>query len=224
MANVAHSTLTGSNLHENKGVASAANSTVATASSGTTVWQKLTNAHLTASANPFGAQLLQVRDLGVLNIPKDDWRIRPMNTVIVNEISGASLVDNSYIVLPAGTYYIKATLTSCAGGDFRNQEWFYPASQCKLYDHTAASDIMFGNSWSTGLESAISFGSNAGTNTGFAVGVRMPCTMTIEGRFGFGSGRTLSIQQYATWFDHFSVYIGDFAPAINTQAYIWKVA
>lgn len=39
----AHSTLTGADLHENKGVASAADNTIATAASGATVWQKVTN-------------------------------------------------------------------------------------------------------------------------------------------------------------------------------------
>lgn len=37
-----HASLTGADLHENKGVAAASDNTVATASSGTTVWQKIT--------------------------------------------------------------------------------------------------------------------------------------------------------------------------------------
>lgn len=36
-----HSTLTGADLHENKGVSAASNNTVATASSAATVWQKV---------------------------------------------------------------------------------------------------------------------------------------------------------------------------------------
>lgn len=42
----AHSALTGSNLHENKGVASASDNYVATATSGATVWKKITAANV----------------------------------------------------------------------------------------------------------------------------------------------------------------------------------
>lgn len=41
-----HSSLTGSELHENKGVATATTGTVATASSGATVWQKIKTANI----------------------------------------------------------------------------------------------------------------------------------------------------------------------------------
>lgn len=45
-----HSTLTGSELHENKGAASASNDTVATATAGATVWKKLTTANLDSTS------------------------------------------------------------------------------------------------------------------------------------------------------------------------------
>jgi hypothetical protein len=47
---VAHSALTTTELHENKGVSAASNSTVATASSGATVWQKIVVANIDATA------------------------------------------------------------------------------------------------------------------------------------------------------------------------------
>lgn len=47
-----HSTLTGSDLHENKGVAAASNNTVATASGGATVWQKV-NANMVDTSSIF---------------------------------------------------------------------------------------------------------------------------------------------------------------------------
>lgn len=52
MANVQHASLTGSSLHENKGVESASDNTIATASSGVTVWQKVsTDSISTALSN-----------------------------------------------------------------------------------------------------------------------------------------------------------------------------
>lgn len=45
-----HSALTGSELHENKGVASAADNTVASATSGATVWRKVNSAMIDNSS------------------------------------------------------------------------------------------------------------------------------------------------------------------------------
>lgn len=92
MANVAHSTLTGSNLHENKGVAAASDNTVATAVTGATVWAKLTANNLTGTGNPFGAQLFHVQDQkasgtsgGTFTSGAD--RTRTLNTTVTNEIA-----------------------------------------------------------------------------------------------------------------------------------------
>jgi hypothetical protein len=62
MATISHKNLSGNQLHENKGASTATDDHVATAASGATVWQKLTHANLTTTGNPFGAQLLHVRD------------------------------------------------------------------------------------------------------------------------------------------------------------------
>lgn len=43
------------------------------------------------------------------------WNPRPLNTVITNNISGASLGSNR-VTLPAGTYYIRATGVTCVIG------------------------------------------------------------------------------------------------------------
>jgi hypothetical protein len=112
LADVAHSTLTGAELHENKGVASASDNTVATADSGATVWQKLTADHLTGTGNSFGAQYCYIRDQksngtngGAFN--SGDWRTRTLTNIVTNEI-GASL-NNSQVTLPAGTYFCIAS-------------------------------------------------------------------------------------------------------------------
>lgn len=109
---MAHSSLTGSNLHENKGVAAATDNTVATASSGATSWQKLTASHLTGTGNPFGGQLFHVRDQRAAGsagtaYTAGGFRTITLQTSVTNEISSASLAS-SQLTLPSGTYYIDA--------------------------------------------------------------------------------------------------------------------
>lgn len=113
MANIEHSTLTTTNLHENKGVSTATDNTVATAVTGATVWAKLTASNLTGTGNSFGAQLLHVRDEKASgtsggSATSGSYVTRTLQTTKTNEISGASLAANQ-ITLPAGTYRIDAS-------------------------------------------------------------------------------------------------------------------
>lgn len=106
----AHSTLTGSNLHENKGVAAASNDTVATAASGVTLWQKLTASNLTGTGNSFGGQLFhctyEVSQGTDGQSDSSGWFNVQFNTTRTSEISGAAIVSNQFS-LPAGTYWIE---------------------------------------------------------------------------------------------------------------------
>lgn len=84
----AHSTLTGSELHENKGVASASNNTVATASGGNTVWQKI-------AAN-------NIDNTSVFNVNK---------TYLTVELSDVSTAEKVYVYVPfTGTLTKVATV------------------------------------------------------------------------------------------------------------------
>jgi hypothetical protein len=88
----------------------------------------------------FSSQLLHVRDEQSSgadggSFTSGAWRTRTLNTVLTNEISGASLASNQ-ITLPAGTYYIKARA---------------PASEvvehkAKLRNTTDNSDTLIGSS------------------------------------------------------------------------------
>lgn len=109
---VAHSSLTGSSLHENKGVASASDNTVATASGGTTVWKKLGVNNFDNTITPFASSVLHIVDKRVSGNctpgPSiNTWIARVLNTVVTNEITGASLASNT-ITLPVGTYWVEA--------------------------------------------------------------------------------------------------------------------
>lgn len=208
MANVAHSTLTGSNLHENKGVASASDNTVATASGGATVWQKLTHNHLTTTGNPFGGQLLHVKDSAALNLPTiNSWVQRPLTSAVTNEISSASLSSNQ-ISLPAGTYFVQASLSG---------RWNYSLNAAatpmivlgRLYNTTTAASILDSNPF--GLE--ISGPSVIFFTPSFL--------LNIMGRFTLAGTSTLEFQHNSTLTVGSSTISG--GTITNTQACIWKV-
>ncbi len=61
------------------------------------------------------------------------WRTRVLNTVVANEIAGASLASNQ-ITLPAGTYFIDATAQALA----------VDRHKAKLYDTTGTVDLIIG--------------------------------------------------------------------------------
>ena len=66
------------------------------------------------------------------------WRTRTLNTVMTNEVTGASLASNQ-ITLPSGTYYIDASAPG----------YYCQDHKTKLYNITDSSDILIGTSeWS----------------------------------------------------------------------------
>ena len=117
MANVEHSALTGADLHEPKGAAAAAaNRVYVSNGSGSGSWTTVGNSVLAAEAKAFQAGLLHVRDEKTAGtdggtFSGGSWQTRTLNTVVTNEISGASLSSNQ-ITLPAGTYWVDAKAQS----------------------------------------------------------------------------------------------------------------
>jgi len=71
----------------------------------------VTETKLSALANPFASQLLHVRDEKSASTnggaSSAGYQTRTLNTVVTNEITGASLSSNQ-ITLPTGTYFIEA--------------------------------------------------------------------------------------------------------------------
>jgi hypothetical protein len=109
-----HSSLTGLDLHEPKGADSASANQVYVANGlGGGTWQKLDGNSLATTANPFGKQLLHVREqqASSVNSPvilnASVWSDRTFNTTLTNEIPGAS-ISITNVTLPAGTYYFEA--------------------------------------------------------------------------------------------------------------------
>ena len=200
MANVAHSTLTSSNLHENKGVATATDDFVATATSGATVWKKLTASNLTGTGNSFGGSLLHVQDrrasgAGTSSLTGSTWNVRVLNTTQTNEISGASLASNQ-ITLPAGTYWIDSGVFaySNSGGLGTKQ---------RLRNITA------------GTTSVVGMSTNVDTSGAFT---------NMTGRFTLAGSTVLEVQQYATAGGGGGVVVSSGEEEIFVDVKIWKVA
>lgn len=200
MTNVAHSSITGSNLHENKGVASASDNTVATASSGATTWQKLTASHLTGTGNPFGGQLLHVRGAGSNLLTTGSWVTRTLSTAVTNEISSATLGSNQ-ISLPAGTYFIQAFLGGQAG-----------PSEIESLTSISITGRLYNVNTSSSVVSSMPYANAAGNAYGIYYYPNF--LMPMMQRFTLSGSTALEVQ-------HNSNY-GVYSP--STEVTIWKVA
>jgi len=100
----------------------------------------ITSAKLDDLANPFGKELLHVRDEKANNTAggtatSGSFFTRTLNTSVTNEISGASLASNQ-ITLPSGTYYIQASAPVYASEQHK----------IKLRNTTDSSDTIIGTS------------------------------------------------------------------------------
>lgn len=166
---VAHSTLTGASLHENKGVSSAADNTVATASGGATVWKKLGINNMASDVFNFSNKLLNIQDqkpsgtTGGASIV--GWTTRTLNTTIVNGIPGASLASNQ-ITLPAGTYYVEASAPTSQVG----------VNLLRIRNVSDSTDIKYG---------PVAVSPNNWTSQAY-----------IQGRFTIASSKIISLQHY----------------------------
>ena len=106
-----------------------------------TALRKMTRTNFVSGlASGFDTQLLHVRDEKAANndggtFTSGSFVTRTLNTVMTNEISGASLASNQ-ITLPAGTYYIHASAPTF--GVIRNK--------LKLRNTTDSADTLIGTS------------------------------------------------------------------------------
>lgn len=202
MTTISHKTLSGAQLHENKGVASATDNTVATASSGATVWQKLTASHLTGTGNSFGAQLLHIRDerasgTAVQGSSATIWNTKTLQTSKTNEITSATLVANQ-ISLPAGTYYIDGQVPigdSTTGG----------TGQLRLRNITDSATLV------------------NGVNARWYVN-SCPNNLLIYGRFSLSGTKIIEVQAWTSAVTSFGVVVTSGEVEINGDIKIWKIA
>jgi hypothetical protein len=139
MATIGHKNLTGTQLHEPKGIAAAAaNKLYVSNGSGSGTWQKITADQLTGSGNPYGGQLFHLQhqeSSGVSGgtFTSGSWAKRTLNTTLTNEISSAS-VASSVLSLPAGTYEADALAIA----------YRVNGHQLRLYNTTDGSTLLVG--------------------------------------------------------------------------------
>ena len=171
MANVEHSTITDPNLHEPKGISAASADELYFADGGGSgTWQSLTDSTLGASAVAFSSKLLHIQETtDSTALVATDWATVTLDTVVTNQISGASLSTNT-IILPAGTYHADGTTYVRNAGGIN-------LLRTRLYNDTASTTAL------------------AGHTTFFMInGVHVP----IRGRFTLASTSNIKFQIYSS--------------------------
>lgn len=123
---------------------------------------------------------------------------RVLNTVVTNEISGASLASNQ-ITLPAGSYYIKARAPVFVVGNTSDTR-----HKAKLYDTTGSSDLIIG--------SAECAGGDSSTDS------------VIFGRFTLAAESDLEIRHYTENSRSFGAATSSGDIEIYTEVEIWRIS
>jgi len=211
LATVEHSVLTGSALHEPKGIAAAAaNKVYVSDGVGSGSWTTITN--------PFGSGLLHVRDEKTAGTDPQSLtagavvNTRQLNTVKTNEITGASLASNQ-ITLTAGTYHIQAW----APIYLSPQDTSY-SSKIYLYNTSTAANILVGRAVTAGCGVAV-----VGTTGTVFIYNQSDCR--VEGRFTLAGTSVLELRQYVnqatTGGKAYSV--GSLAE-VYSEVMIWKIS
>jgi hypothetical protein len=205
---VAHKDLTGTDLHEVKGASTATAGQVPVASgSGTAPFAKLTHTSLQTTGNPFGAQLVHVREeqsSGVNSTTSTaaGWVASALNTVKTNEVSGASLGSN-IVVLPAGTYHFDGRVTS-----YVTINSTQTILQSRLYNVTAGSVVTYGTVTRLNL---------LATQGGHQIESHVRGRVTVAGPTGF------QLQQQ-TWANGGAGQAGSLGTEVYADIMFWKVA
>lgn len=195
MANVAHASLTGANLHEPKGAdAASADQVYVSDGAGSGTWTNVSSLETSASQNSF-AQCLHVRreSLGTQSLSTATWTNQGITTVMSNGILGATLND-PFIGLPAGDYFIYAT---------------FPAYRCgkialRLMNATTANQLIIGGMGYSGTTS------NSMTRA------------ELHGKFTLGASQAVALQ-YITSDGGFGDVTSSVNTGVSVEIMIWKL-
>lgn len=149
MANVEHSVLTGSDLHESKGVAAAAaNRVYVTNGAASGSFQQVPAAAIAAAGVlVFQAQLYHIRDERSSGTDGDNqtnntWNTRALNTEKTDELTITT--SSNQMSLVAGTYFIEVEATSYFEGTSDNGGTNTVTSALRLRNVTDSTTILVG--------------------------------------------------------------------------------
>jgi hypothetical protein len=175
----------------------------ATGTKDATTFLRGDNSFAVPAGSKFGTALLHVRDekasgTGGGTYTSGSFLTRTLNTVMTNEISGASLSSNQ-IILPAGTYYINARVPA----------YQVDRHKTKLRNVTDSTDTLIGSNMHVySLDYTMAHG-------------------WIVGRFTIASQKTFEIQnrcQTTCATEGYGVQMGYSVVEVYTDVQIWKVA
>lgn len=143
MANIEHAAITDPQIHEPKGIAAAtADQIYVSDGAGSGDWTDVADV-LDASASYTLNDLINVRyeSNTATSITGETWTQIPLNTVKTNNLSGVSLSSNRVTALPAGTYWVDASVpfkvTNPNSVGYNNYK-------AKLYNVTGSADLVIG--------------------------------------------------------------------------------
>lgn len=216
MSTKLHSLLTGSDLHEPKGAATATVGQVyASDGAGSGVWKKIDAASLSGLANPFGASLLHARETqasggGSGTATTGGIVTRILNTIVTNEIVGASLLGNNNISLPAGTYF---SIFNGAGAILLTTGVSIITARAFLFDTTHSSYLL-----STPTTS-LNYIPASGTYT---LQVNQP--FWGAGRFTLGAASNIDFRHYTNTGGLVLPVAGMGLSEVYSDVFIWKIS
>jgi hypothetical protein len=200
MANVAHSTLTGSSLHEPKGIAAQTSGKVYVSDgAGSGAWTATST-----FPGSFGSAIFWVREQQAQNVAStysgaaSTWNDLILNTSMFNNISGASLASN-HTSLPAGTYIVLA---------------FVEATGTSFSAKLRFRDVTHGTTLVVGPQSVQD--NSSGPNT---------ASLRVMGTFSLGStsGCALQIWSNAANTKPFGTTLSAGEVEAYSEVYVWKV-
>lgn len=194
MANVEHSTLTGTDLHEPKGVAAAAaNRVYLSNGAGSGSWTTVPAAALAATGVlVFQAQMYHIRDERSSGTAGDTmttstWNTRPLNTEVTDDL-GITTTSNQ-MSLPAGTYLVWVdAITGFVGNPERGTTEFI-TSKLRLRNVTDSTTLV------NGIAERFSLNDDGGGNNEAA---DQTVHTTLFGRFTLGGTKTVELQNWVT--------------------------
>ena len=190
MADLDHSVLSGSNLHEPKGVAAAvANRVYVSNGTGSGSWSQVPDAAIVAAAKPFQSQLYHIRDSAASGSPSQGaltnstWNTRRLQTEITDEITAS--VTSNQISLPSGTYWLEGfAVVRCITNVFSESEVMN--SKLRLRNITDSTTLVV--SLNQNFKVAV-----IGSST---VDTANSNVLRLNGRFVVGAGKLLELQNY----------------------------
>lgn len=194
MANVEHSTLTGTDLHESKGVAAAANNRVfVTNGAGSGSFQQVPAAAIAAAGVlVFQAQAYHVRDERSSGTAGDTltvstWNTRTLNTTVTNDVP-LSTVSNQ-MQLTVGTYYIEVTAQTNFTGSVDRGSTEAITSKLRLRNVTDSTTLL------NGIAQRFTLADDGGGNNETA---DQSLLTTLSGRFTLAGTKSVEVQNWVT--------------------------